>query len=318
MIRRLLSLLVLVSFTFINQGLSQNVEKSNHIVIVGGSSTVYPISQAINQVYARQKNNSLVKVTTTGTSAGFIKFLNREITINNASRKIQPAEAREAQLKNINTLEIPIAYDGICIVVHKDNGFVSEISFNELQMIWSEHSNVRVWSDIRPEWPNTRINLYGPSSKHGTYDFFGEKIVSPNSSIREDYIPEDDYTKLMDDVSADRNGMAFVSYAYYVKNVQRVKALPINDGNETIAPNYSNILNKKYMLSRELYLYMDKNSLKTQEVEDFVVFYLNTAYAIVKMIGYVPLTREMYRNEREQVEAIANEYRKVSLGNRSR
>lgn len=308
--------LAFISFT--EAGSSQDSTEISTVVTVGGSSTVYPVSQAINQLYTRHKKNSMVKVTTTGTSAGFKKFLNKEITINNASRKIQPNEEREAQLKNINTLEIPIAYDGICIVVHKDNGFISEITLDELEMIWSDNSKVMQWSDIRAEWPNTRINLYGPSSKHGTYDFFGEQIVAENTSIRSDYIPEDDYKKLMDDVSDDRNGMAFVSYAYYVKNVQRVKALPINNGTETIAPNYSNILSKKYMLSRELYLYMDKNSLQNKDVEDFVVFYLNTAYAIVKMIGYVPLTRDMYRIEREKVEAIASEYKSVLLSNRSR
>jgi phosphate transport system substrate-binding protein len=287
---------------------------TSRVIQADGSSTVYPITWAISELYQLHNTDRKVEVATSGTSSGFKLFSSGKIHINNASRQIRPKELANCMENNIQILEIPVAYDGICILVNQKNDFISDITLEELQGIWKPGSSIERWSDIRPEWPNTKVSLYGPSSQHGTYDFFTEIVNGKTGSCRDNYIAEDDYNKLINDIAEDRNAMGFVSYAFYVKNVRRVKALSIiaEDG-AAMSPNFSNILSQKYALSRKLYIYASKSKLASPAFEDFLKFYMNTAYAIVRKVGYVPLTKEMYRMERENIEMMAAEVKSTAL-----
>lgn len=301
-----------------NPGMEGNeAADSTRTIMIDGSSTVYPISWAIGELYQMHNPDRSIEIATSGTSGGFRLFSMGKVHINNASRQIRPKELAQCMENNVQILEIPIAYDGICILVNQNNDFINDITLEELQKIWKPESTVERWSDIRPEWPNTKITLYGPSSQHGTFDFFTEIVNEKTGSCRSNYIAEDDYSKLITDISEDRNSMGFVSYAYYVKNVRRVKALSIlsADG-QPMSPNFSNILSQKYALSRKLYIYASKSTLAKPAFEDFLKFYMNTAYAIVRKVGYVPLTKEMYRLERENIEMMAAEVKSAAYSSK--
>ena len=220
--------------------------------------------------------NSGVKVTVSesGTGGGFEKWTLGETDINDASRQIKDEE-KEAGAKNgIEPLEILIGYDGISVVVNKDNDFVDELTFDELKKIWEPDSKVKTWKDVRSEWPDEPIKLYGPGTASGTFDYFTEAIVGEEGKSRTDYTASEDDNTLVQGVAGDKYALGCFGYSYYVENTDKMKAVKLKKENEAVEPTQETINDGTYPLSRDIYLYVSNKALEQPEVKAFVKFYL--------------------------------------------
>ncbi len=280
---------------------TKNESRSKQQVRIDGSSTVYPITEAMAEEFSKANKVINVTVGVSGTGGGFKKFLANEIDINDASRTIKSSEVKIAQEKGIQYLELPVAYDGISIVVHPDS-FLTEIKVSELKKIW-ESDAVSTWKDVNPNWPDRKIKLYGPGTDSGTFDYFKEVIVGKKASFRSNYTKSEDDNMLVKGVAGDKDAMGFFGYAYYESNKSKLRALAVakNDNSPAIAPDPATIQNGSYSpLSRPVFIYVNKNSTKKAWVNEFVKFYLNLsmdkAAGIIKQVGYIPLNDNEYKN----------------------
>jgi phosphate transport system substrate-binding protein len=284
-----------------------------NVVSVGGSSTVQPVSSAVAQLFNRQFSGSFADAQAYGTGTGLKKFVKGELNVAQASRTISTEEVMLARQNGVQFHEITIGYDGITVVVHPENTFASALTVEELKKIWSAGSKITKWNEIRPDWPSTQIVFSGPGANHGTTDFFSVAVTGKEKNLRKDYVTvqDDDYLMLIDRIASERNALGFITFAYYVKNFKRLRALGISANGTTVNPTYGTIVSESYQpLSRRLYLYVAKNELHRPEVESFLQFYLNVAPAIVKKVGYVPLTREAYKEQKDQLDAVVRGLRR--------
>jgi len=273
-------------------------------VSLDGSSTVYPISEAIAEEFLAVAPRVRVTVGVSGTGGGFKKFLAEETDINDASRTIKDSEMMEAESKGINYLEIPVAFDGLSVVVNPNNTWVDYLTVEELQQIWQPGSMVDSWDDIRPEWPAEPIRLYGPGTDSGTFDYFTEAINGESGASRPDYTASEDDNVLVQGISGDENSLGFFGYAYYVENQDKLKIVPVDGGNGPIAPTATTINDGTYApLSRPIFIYLNTASLARPEVRTFVDFYIDNAGAMANEVGYIELTADMYQDSREKVAA---------------
>ncbi len=273
-------------------------------VKIDGSSTVYPVSEAVAEEF--NKTNPKVEVTigVSGTGGGFKKFTIGETDISNASRPIKDSEKEQAAANKIEYIELNVAYDGLSVVVNKDNTWVDYLTVEELKKIWEPESKVKTWKDVRPEWPAEEIKLYGPGTDSGTFDYFTEEIVGKAKASRADYTASEDDNVLVQGIAGDKNGLGYFGYAYYVENQDKLKVVPVDSGKGPIAPSIETINNKTYSpLSRPLLLYVNKASLKRPEVYAFVKFYNEHAKELSKEVGYIDLAPEFYQKNAELIEA---------------
>ena len=276
----------------------------NGTVSLDGSSTVYPISEAIAEEFLAVAPRVRVTVGVSGTGGGFKKFLAQETDINDASRTIKESEMLEAEANGINYLEIPVAFDGLSVVVNPNNTWVDYLTVEELQQIWQPGSMVDSWDDIRPEWPAEPIRLYGPGTDSGTFDYFTEAINGESGASRPDYTASEDDNVLVQGISGDENSLGFFGYAYYVENQDKLKIVPVDGGNGPIAPTATTINDGTYApLSRPIFIYLNTASLARPEVRTFVDFYIDNAGAMSNEVGYIELTADMYQDSREKVAA---------------
>jgi phosphate transport system substrate-binding protein len=302
----------LILFALLNSGTAPQKTVATPAIVIDGSSTVLPITSALQQLFFRQHPGIAVEASAHGTGAGMKRFAQGEITIAQASRPMSISEIETARKNGVVPHEITIGYDGITLVVHPSNTFATELTIEELKRIWSAGSTVRRWSDIRPTWPSTPVTLMGPGPEHGTTDFFSHEVTGKEKNLRTDYvvIDTDDYLALADRVAADKNALGFITYAYYVRNFKRIKALGVTVNGTTVLPNYPTITSGAYQpFSRPLFLYVALRELQRQDVELFLDFYLNLAPAVVKKVGYVPLSREQYLEQKDLLDAQIREAR---------
>lgn len=270
---------------------------------IDGSSTVFPVSQAVAEEFMRENRKIQVTVGESGTGGGFKKWTVGEIDINDASRPIKEEEKQAARQKNIQPIEIPVAYDGIAVVVNKENDFVTDLTVEELKKIWEPNSQVKYWSDVRPEWPKQELKLYGPGTSSGTFEYFTEEIVGEPKKSRTDYTASEDDNALVKGVQGDKFSLGYFGYAYYKENQDSLKIVKINAGKGPIAPNEKTIENGTYApLSRPIFIYVSSQSLKRPEVKRFVQFYLDTAKTLVPEVGYVPLPEAKYQEFRKKLD----------------
>ncbi len=279
-------------------------QKLSGSVKIDGSSTVFPISEAMAEEFQKANKDVRVTVGISGTGGGFKKFVVGETDISDASRPITESE-REAAAKNkIEYIELPIAYDGLSIVVNPKNTFVTTMTVAELKMIWEPGSKVKMWSDVRPAWPKEKINLYGPGADSGTFDYFTEAIVGKAKAIRPDFTASEDDNTLVQGVSGDKNAMGYFGYSYYVENKDRLKNVGVDGGKGAVFPSEETIRTGTYApLSRPLFIYVNKGSLSKTEVSAFVDFYLHQAETMVPQVKYVPLTKAVYTAAQERFKA---------------
>lgn len=269
-------------------------------VRIDGSSTVFPITEALAEEFQTENPNANVTIGVSGTGGGFTKFLNGEIDINNASRPIKEKEITAAQEKNIEYLELPIAYDGLSVVVNKENDWVDYLTVEELNKIWEPNSQITKWSQVRAGWPDVEIKLYGPGTSSGTFDYFTETINGESGASRSDYTMSEDDNVLVTGITGDKNSLGYFGFAYYIENADEMKVVPIDGGNGPIEPTIETINNGTYApLSRPLYIYVNKASLENEAVYSFIEFYIENGAVLSEEVGYVGMPEEKYQENLE-------------------
>jgi phosphate transport system substrate-binding protein len=242
-----------------------------------------------------------------GTGGGFQKFIRGDIDINNASREIQESEAEVARENDIEYIELSVAYDGLSVVVHPDNDWVDYITVEELKKIWEPEAqgNITHWNDVREEWPDEPINLYGPGTASGTYDYFTEAIVGESGASRGDFTASEDDNVLVQGVSTDENALGFFGLAYYEENSQKLRLVPVKDGDkDPVIPTIETVAKDEYTpLSRPLFIYVTKASAQRSNPQNFVNFYLDNISDLARDVGYVAMPDSLYQVEKEKFEA---------------
>ena len=275
---------------------SQGRVKLEGLVSVDGSSTVFPITEAIAEEFGKVHPKARVTVGISGTGGGFKKFCTGETDINDASRTIKKKEDDQAKTNGISYIELPVAFDGISVVVNPKNTFVNFLTPEELKMIWEPGSAVKTWQDVRSSWPNKPIKLYGPGTDSGTFDYFTESINGKSHACRSDFTASEDDNVLVQGIAGDPNALGFFGYAYYIENKSRLKIVPIDSGEGPIAPTEVTINNGTYKpLSRPIFIYVSTGAAKKDIVNEFVMFYLDYAGKIANEVGYVPLPNKVYQ-----------------------
>jgi len=263
---------------------------------IDGSSTVFPISEAVSEEFQKQTNGKVqVTVGISGTGGGFKKFCAGETDISDASRPIKEEEQTLCKGAGIEYIEIPVAYDALTVVVNPQNTAVESMTVSELQKMWSAESQATVanWSDVNPNWPNAKLELYAPGADSGTFDYFSEAVVDKNH--RTDMTASEDDNILVQGVAKDENAIAYFGYAYYEANKDRLKAVAIDDGKGPILPSRAAVENGTYTpLSRPIFIYVNKEAANRPEVRQFVNYYLRNAGQYSTEVGYIPLPAEAY------------------------
>ncbi len=281
-------------------------EDNNSSISIDGSSTVYPISEAIAEEYRTEDKDVDVTIGVSGTGGGFQKFGRGEVDIANASRPIKEDEKAAAAANNINFVEIEVAYDGLAVVINPENDWVTCLTVEQLKMIWEPgaQGTITRWNQIDPSWPDEEIHLFGPGVASGTFDYFTEAIVGKSGSSRGDYTASEDDNILVQGVSGDKYGLGFFGLAYYEENQDKLKMVGVDGGEGCVEPDMETVSDGSYApLSRPLYIYVNSTSIKNPKVVDFVNFYLEEAPSLLKDVGYVPLTSEEYKIEQEKFQA---------------
>jgi phosphate transport system substrate-binding protein len=268
---------------------------------IEGSSTVYPITQAAAELFRQENPDARIEVGGAGTSDGFEAFCQGDTQISDASRPIEPEEIEACKKAGIEYIEIPIAYDGISVVVNSQNDFASDITSKELKKLWepAAEGKVNTWKQVRSEWPDQQITLYGPGTESGTFDFFTEKINGEEGASRTDYQASEDDNVLVQGVSGDSNALGYFGFSYYENNQDTLKALAVDD----VKPNANTIRSGEYPLSRPLFIYVSTQALKDNNaVEPFVDFYLDDLDQYVEQARYVTLPDSLEKEAYKQWE----------------
>lgn len=275
------------------------------VVKVDGSSTVYPVTEAVAEEFQKLKKNS-VKVTVgiSGTGGGFKKFCRGEIDISNASRPILTKEMEECRAAGIKYIELPVAFDALTVVTHPNNKFLTQVTVEELKKLWEPAAQGKItrWNQVNPAWPDAPIKLFGAGSDSGTFDYFTEAIVGKAKSSRGDYTASEDDNVLVQGVSRDVNSMGYFGYAYYAENSKKIRSVPIVEkaGKPAVAPSMETVINGTYQpLARPIFIYVNVKSIDKPEIKEFVEYYLKNSVKLIKEVKYVPLTDADYKHALE-------------------
>ncbi|HEY0672246.1 MAG TPA: PstS family phosphate ABC transporter substrate-binding protein [Longimicrobiales bacterium] len=268
-------------------------------ISVDGSSTVYPITEAMAEEFGLEQEGAVrVTVGLSGTGGGFKRFCAGETDISNASRTIKDSEKELCAQNNVTFVEIPVAYDGLSVIVNPQNNFAQCLTVDELKKVWAPGSTVRRWSDVRQGFPNTEMKLYGPGTNSGTFDYFTEEVNGEAGASRADYTASEDDNVLVQGVEGDANSLGYFGFAYYKENAQRLKLVAVDGGSGCVTPSEETIKNGTYKpLSRPLYIYVSNAALQRPEVKAFVQFYITHAPELVSQVGYVPLEATQYQEQ---------------------
>ena len=282
------------------------------VVKIDGSSTVFPITEAVAEEYQIQQRGKVrVTVGVSGTGGGFKKFCRGETDISDASRPILKAEMDACAQANIKYIELPIAYDALTVVVNHGNTWVDQITVAELKKMWepAAQGRIKTWKQINSQWPDKPLKLFGPGSDSGTFDYFTEATVGKAKSSRGDYTASEDDNVLVQGVAAEAGALGYFGYAYYEPNQDKLKALKIvNSKGTAVGPSEGVVLDGSYEpLSRPLFIYINAEAAKRPEVKQFVEFYLTESSSLVKEVKYVPLADEAYK-------VAAGHFRDAKLG----
>lgn len=268
--------------------LSQN----RALIQIDGSSTVFPISEAMAEKFMESNRNVNITVGVSGTGGGFRKFCAGETDISNASRPIKQSEKDACAAAGIEYIEIPVANDALSVIVNPGNTWISNITTDELKKMWepAAENTVSSWRDVNSSWPNRPLNLFGPGTDSGTFDYFTEHINGKAGDSRADYTASEDDNILVLGISRDVNALGYFGLAYYLENQGSLKAITVNG----VEPSFENVNNGTYPLSRPLLIYVSKRAMERSEVAAFVRFYLSEAEETAAEVGYVPFTSQRY------------------------
>jgi len=291
----------------LNFSCSKNNNSPQALVKTDGSSTVFPITEAIAEEYMKKNSGAKITIGISGTGGGFKKFCAGKTYVNNASRPIKSKEIKLCASNNIEYLKIPVAYDGITVVINPKNTWATKISTKQLKLLWKSDSKISKWNDLDPSWPDRKIKLYGPGPDSGTFDYFTKAINGKSGLSRSHYSHSEDDNMLVHGVSNDVDALGYFGYAYYVNNKEKVKAAAIShEGSPYIDATEINILKNNYKpLSRPIYIYVNKTELSQNlELKNFISFYLNNVSSLVKQVGYVTLNKKTYEEQLTNLELI--------------
>ncbi len=280
-------------------------------ILVDGSSTVFPITEAVAEEFQKVYKGVRVTVGISGTGGGFKKFGNGEIDVTGASRPIKPSEVELCQKNGIEYVELPVAYDGLAVMVNPKNTWVDSMTVAELKKLWEPEAQGKVtrWNHIRPNWPDKEIHLFGAGVDSGTYDYFTAAIVGKEHSSRGDFTSSEDDNVLVQGIATDELALGFFGFAYYEENSDKLKLVKIDDedptnGDGPIAPSMETVIAGTYQpLSRPIFIYVNKKALDRPEVAEFVKFYLSNAPKLVKEVGYIPLPDRAYELAQKRADA---------------
>jgi phosphate transport system substrate-binding protein len=274
---------------------------AQQIVKIDGSSTVFPVTEAVAEDFQKAKKNQIkVTVGISGTGGGFKKFCRGETDVSNASRPILKKEMDDCKAAGIEYFEMPVAFDALTVVVHPKNTFIKSLSVAELKKMWepAAQGKVTMWNQVNPAWPAQPLKLFGAGADSGTFDYFTEAIVGKSKSSRGDFTASEDDNVLVQGVSRDVNALGFFGYAYYEENKDKLRAVPIveKDGKPAVAPSMDSVLKGTYQpLARPIFIYVNAKSFGKPEVKEFVQFYMTHGSKLAREVKYVPLPDQAYK-----------------------
>ena len=299
---RIRGVLLLVTVAAIGCGRPSQGESGSSapaVIAIDGSSTVFPITEAVAEEFQKANAGAKVTVGLSGTGGGFQKFCRGETVISNASRPILPAEIEACRTGNVTYIELPIAYDGLAVVVHPKNTWATSMTVAELKRLWEPAAQGKIlrWNQVRPSWPNQEIHLFGAGVDSGTFDYFTEVVNGKAKSSRGDYTSSEDDNILVQGVAGDQYALGYMGLAYYQENKERMKLVAIDDekadnGAGPIEPSLETVRGGTYRpLSRPLFIYVNTTGLSRPEVAKFVQYYVDSASPLIQEVGYVPLAQ---------------------------
>ena len=277
------------------------------IVRIDGSSTVYPVTEAVAEEFQNSKRGAArVTVGISGTGGGFKKFVRGEIDIADASRPILKNEMEDARKNGIKYIELPICFDALTVAVNPQATWLNEISIEDLKKMWEPGARGKImkWNQIRPNWPDKKISLFGAGADSGTFDYFTEAVVGKAKSCRGDYTGSEDDNVLVQGISGNKYALGYLPYSYYAANQNKLKALGISwkkKNHKAVKPSSHAVVTGEYMpLSRPLFIYVNLDSTKKPAVRDFVDFYLENVKALATEVKYLPLPDKAYSMAQER------------------
>ena len=270
------------------------------IIKIDGSSTVYPITEAVAEEFQKAKKGAIkVTVGISGTGGGFKKFCRGETDISDASRPILKKEMDVCKEHGIKYVELPVAFDALTVVINPKNDWIGSMTVEELKKMWEPAAQGKImkWSDVNPEWPNHKLSMFGPGADSGTFDYFTDAINGKEKASRGDFTASEDDNVLVQGVAHDKYAIGYFGLAYYVENKDKLKAVPIvNKGaTKAVLPSLDTVMDGTYQpLARPIFIYVAEKALTRPEVKEFVTYYLSNAAKLTKQVGYVPLSKAHY------------------------
>jgi phosphate transport system substrate-binding protein len=270
------------------------------LVKVDGSSTVYPVTEAVAEDFQKSKKNSIrVTVGISGTGGGFKKFCRGEIDISNASRPILKKEMDDCKAAGIEYIELPVAYDALTVVVNPKNDWIKSMTVAELKTIWEPGAQGKItsWKQVNPAWPDRPLKLFGAGADSGTFDYFTEAINGKSKASRGDFTASEDDNVLVQGVTRDTGALGFFGFAYYEENHDKLKAVPIieKEGKPAVSPSSKTVIDGTYQpLARPIFIYVNAKSADKPEVKEFVEYYMKHGEKLAKEVKYVPLPAKAY------------------------
>lgn len=275
---------------------------AERLVVVDGSSTVYPMAEALAEDFQEARPEYRVIVGVSGTGGGFQRFCAGETDISNASRDMTPEERARCEAAGVIPLRLPLALDGITLVAHPDNDVVECLTLAELRRIWEPGSEIRTWHDVRPGFPVRDLHLYGPGPDSGTFDFFTTVVVGRPRASRVDYYQTEDDFLIARGVSGDRWAVGYFGHSYFVGSDEMLKAVAVDLGFGCVSPSPATIADGRYgPLTRELFAFVDRVALDRRAVRDFAQAALANAPRVAREVGYVALPEGEYARSRERL-----------------
>jgi phosphate transport system substrate-binding protein len=273
-------------------GSSDGKDELTGSVRIDGSSTVYPITEAVAEEFRKSEPGVRVTIGVSGTGGGFQKFARAETDISNASRAIKDKEIEAAEENGVSYLQLAIAYDGLAVVVHPENSWAETITVEELKTIWEPEAQGTItrWNQIRESWPDEAIRLYGPGVASGTFDYFTEVIVGKSGKSRGDFTASEDDHVLVQGVATDKYALGFFGLAYFTENADKLKLVGVDNGNGPVVPSEATVNDGTYSpLSRPMFIYVNNSAGTRKEVQEFVKFYLKNCSSLASDVGYIAL-----------------------------
>jgi phosphate transport system substrate-binding protein len=288
-----------------NTSKNKDSDKLTGEIYIDGSSTVYPITEAVAEEFRNVQPDIKVTIGVSGTGGGFKKFYRGESDINNASRPIKQEELDECKKNNIEFIELMVAYDGMAVIANPENDWLEEITVEELKTIWEPGAQGKItrWNQIRPEWPDAELHLYGPGVASGTYDYFTEAIVGASGASRGDFTASEDDNVLVQGIAGDKYALGFFGLAYFEENKEKLKLIRVDNGENAVYPTLETVSNGTYApLSRPIYIYVRKDAAEKDVVQEFVKFYIENVPELAEEVGYIPLPGAKYQSVMKQFE----------------